>query len=87
MKQKPNSVFINDAVYVLKLIVYLILGSLWIRVTDGDSLQIPIPLGLILGGIIAAHDHINLDRKIGYAVLIVSTLVGFWLPYGVYFTV
>lgn len=73
-----------DAVYFLKLVVYLILGSLWLKVTDGDSMQIPIPVGLFVGLLLASHDRLQLDRKIGIAVLLVAMLVGFWLPFGIY---
>ncbi len=73
-----------DSVYVLKLVVYMLLGSLWLKITHNQTLQIPIPVGFLLGLVFARHDHIQFDRKIGYAVLLVSMLIGFWLPIGVY---
>jgi hypothetical protein len=73
-----------DSIYFLKLVMYLILGSLWVKITDGETVQLPIPVGLMLGLVFAAHDHVQLDRKIGFAVLLVAMLIGFWAPFGIY---
>jgi len=73
-----------DSIYFLKLVVYLILGSLWLKFTDGQVTLVPVPVGFMLGVVLASHDHIQFDRKIGYAVLLVAMLLGFWLPFGVY---
>ncbi len=70
-----------DSVFVLKLVLYLIIGSQWVRVTKGNT-QIPIPVGLILGIVFASHDRFQIDRKIEYALLLVAMFVGFWLPLG-----
>lgn len=77
----------NDSGYFLKLVLYLILGSLWLKVSDGQSWSIPIPVGLILGLIFASHDHFKIDRKIEYAVLLIATLIGFWAPVGLYISI
>lgn len=69
---------------MFKLVMYLILGSLWVKISTGDTSQIPIPLGFIIGIIFASKDHFQIDRKIEYAVLLVAMLIGFWLPIGVY---
>lgn len=73
-----------DSVYFVKLVLYLILGSLWLKITHGESLQIPIPLGMIVGLFYASHEHFQIDRKIEYAVLLVAMLVGFWAPFGIF---
>jgi hypothetical protein len=73
-----------DSIYFLKLVVYLILGSLWVKITDNQTTQIPIPAGFLIGLVFAAHDHVQLDRKIGFAVLLVAMLIGFWAPFGIY---
>lgn len=78
---------LKDSGYFLKLVLYLILGSMWIKVSDGQAWQFPIPAGLIVGLIFASHDHFRIDRKIEYAVLLVATLVGFWAPIGIYVTI
>ena len=76
----------KDSTYFLKLVLLLILGSMWLKVTDGQTWQIPIPVGLILGLLLVMHEHFRIDRKIEYAILLVAALVGFWLPIGIYVT-
>ncbi len=73
-----------DSIYFLKLVTYLILGSLWLKITDGNTVQLPIPIGFLTGLVLAAHDHIQLDKKIGYAILLIAMLIGFWAPFGIY---
>jgi len=76
-----------DSVYLLKIVLYLIVGAQWIRFVRPDgSGQIPIPVGLIVGVLFAAHDHFQLDRKIEYALLLVAMFVGFWTQIGIYIT-
>lgn len=72
--------------YVLKLVMYLILGTLWLRVGHTGGNTIPLPVGLAVGGIFAMHDHFKIDRKIEYAVLLVAMLVGFWSQIGLILT-
>jgi hypothetical protein len=74
----------TDSAYFLKLVLYLILGSLWIKVSDGSTFQIPIPIGLIFGLVLTTHEHFRVDRKIEYAILLVSAFIGFWAPIGIY---
>lgn len=73
----------TDSTYFLKLVVYLILGSFWVRITKGDgSHQLPIPVGLLVGLVFSLHESLQIDRKIEYAVLLVAAFIGFWLPIG-----
>lgn len=81
VKQAPE----QDSVYFLKLTLYLIVGSLWFKVSDGaGTFQLPIPVGLIIGLIFASHEHFQIDRKIEYAVLLLAAFIGFWAPFGIY---
>lgn len=70
-----------DSIYILKLVLYLILGSQWLRITKG-SMTIPLPLGLIVGLLFARTERFSLDRKIQYAILLLAMFIGFWLPIG-----
>lgn len=73
-----------DSVYVLKIILFLVLGAQWIRLVDPAlTKQIPVPVGLIVGLYFARHEHFQIDRKVEYAVLIMAALVGFWSQAGV----
>lgn len=74
-----------DSVYLFKLVMYLILGSQWVRFTDDSTMTLlPVPLGFLVGLAFAAHDHFRIDRKIEYAVLLVAMFVGFWSHAGIY---
>ncbi|HUC20872.1 MAG TPA: hypothetical protein VMR98_05255 [Candidatus Polarisedimenticolaceae bacterium] len=71
-----------DSVYFLKVLLYLLLGTVWLAF-DGKKY---IPVGIIAGILIAQHERLQLDRKIEYAMLIVGGLLGmigigltFWL--------
>jgi len=73
--------------YFLKLVLYLILGSQWIWLVDKSlTNQIPLPVGLVIGLVFARHDHFQIDRKIEYAVLLVTMFVGYWSQVGLYVT-
>lgn len=73
-----------DSVYFLKLIIYVIAGSFWVKIISGESFQLPLPIGPVLGLWFASHDHFQIDRKIEYAILIMAALVGFWAPIGLF---
>lgn len=73
----------TDSAFVLKLVLYMILGVQWLRIFPEPDLQFPLPFGAFIGLIFAAHDHFRIDRKIEYAVLLIAMLIGFWLPLGI----
>lgn len=75
-----------DSVYVLKLVMYLIIGSQWLKIVTHSGVQIPIPVGALVGILFATHDHFAIDRKIEYAVLLVAMFIGFWVPLGLQLT-
>lgn len=76
-----------DSVYLLKLVLYLVVGAQWIRFTNpAGTSQIPVPIGLIIGLLFAAHDHFQIDRKIEFAILLIAMFVGFWSQVGIYIT-
>lgn len=69
-----------DSVYFLKLVLYFLLGCLWVRV--GGENGISVPIGLALGILFASHDHFQIDRKIEIAVLLIATVLSFIAPIG-----
>lgn len=71
-----------DSKYFLKIVMYLIISSQWIRIEFGSS-SVPIPVGAILAIFFAMHDHFQIDRKIEFALILVGMFVAFWLPIGV----
>ncbi len=87
MKQRRNSKLVtkqSDGTFVLKVLLYIIVGAQWLYITNPDKgQQYPIPIGLVIGLFFASHEHFKLDRKIEYAVLLASMFVSFWLPMGI----
>ena len=70
---------------MLKLVMFLIVGSQWLRFTDDSALTVlPVPVGFLIGLAFAAHDHFQIDRKIEYAVLLVAMFIGFWTHTGLF---
>ena len=75
-----------DGAFAFKLALYLVLGTLWIKVGSSSGFHVPIPVGLIIGLLFTAHEHFKIDRKIEYAVLFIASLIGLWAPFGIYIT-
>lgn len=77
----------TDSTYFLKIVLYVVLGSLWLKfatpIVLGDFVINALPLGLVLGVIFASHDHFQVDRKIEYAILILMTILTYFLPAGI----
>ncbi len=67
-KTRPET----DSSYFLKILLYFVLGTIWLRLNGHTVL----PLGLLLGLLFARHEHFQIDRKIEYVVLIISALIG-----------
>jgi len=73
-----------DGVYILKLLLYVLLGTMWLKVSNGESVSIGLPVGFIVGLIFTSHEHFRIDRKIEYAALLISMVFGYFAPYGLY---
>ena len=80
MAKRKNS---NDSAYVLKLVLYLMISSQWLRISRGSAWQIPLPYGALVGLVFASHEHFKIDRKIEYAIILLAMLIGFWVPAGI----
>lgn len=72
IKPKVSSAPELDSIYFLKILLYLVLGSIWV-VMGGHKV---IPLGLILGVLVVQHEKLQIDRKIEYAALLIAALLG-----------
>lgn len=84
MAKNKNSKVEPDSVYFLKIILFFVLGTIWLANQEGRR---TIPVGLILGLMFASHDHFRIDRKIEYAILLIAALVSLFGPVGIYFLV
>lgn len=78
----------SDSTYFLKLVVCVLLGTLWLKFGTQITWQnVPvhgIPLGLLLGlPIIWKFERDQADRKIWYAILLIVTLICYFVPAGI----
>lgn len=77
----------KDSTYFLKIVLYVIAGAFWLRFAQplmiGDIAINAIPLGFIVGVLIARHEKLQIDRKIEYALLLISAIVSVFLGTGI----
>ena len=77
----------TDGQYFLKIVLYIVLGSIWLKFAEpivvGSFVLNGLPVGLLIGLLAASHDRLRVDRKIEYALLIVVTIVSYFLPSGI----
>lgn len=71
-----------DSVYFLKLLMFFILGTIWMQFNGRTVL----PLGLLAGLVFAQHDHFQIDRKVEYLTLLIAALLGL-IGHGIYLAV
>lgn len=82
-KGKPQATEL-DSVFLLKTVLYLVLGAQWLWIEQANGSRVPLPVGLLVGILFAIHDHFQIDRKIEYAVLLLAMLVGYVAGVGVF---
>lgn len=84
-KQTPPTE--RDSTFLLKIVLYMLAGALWLRFDPalkiGDFSLSGIPVGLCIGLIFTQHEHFQIDRKLEYVVLILMTVLTFFLPAGI----
>ncbi|HIA91784.1 TPA: hypothetical protein EYO12_01550 [Candidatus Saccharibacteria bacterium] len=74
-----------DSLYFLKIVLFFILGGVWIAFDQTAGITKTIPIGFIVGLLFAHHDHFQLDRKIEYAILLASAALSYVAPLGLVF--
>ncbi len=87
-KKRASAKSESDSAYFLKLILYFLLSTFWLRLINinlGSFQDISLPLGLVLGLFFASHEQFQIDRKIEYAILLAGTVLSFYLPVGIRF--
>ena len=87
-KRFHERVFESDSTYFLKLVVIVLLGTLWLKFSNpsivGGFQFTAVPLGLIVGFLVVrAFEHHQEDRKIWYAVLLVVGVISYFVPAGI----
>ncbi len=84
-----ENVFEPDGVYLFKLIAVTLAGLMWLRLADPLIVADTVPVGAFPVGalvallLIAWLEKAQFNRKILYAVLVVVTIIGFFLDAGI----
>lgn len=83
-----EAIFETDSTYFLKLVVFVLLGTLWLKFADPVSwMGIPlhgIPMGMLVGLVLVNRfEKYQADRKIWYAILLIVTIICYFVPAGV----
>lgn len=83
-----EKLFESDGTYFLKLVVFVLLGTLWLKFQQPLVFQgIPfrgIPVGLLIGLLlVSTFEKHQADRKIWYAILVVVTIICYFVPAGI----
>ena len=73
-----------EGFFLLKILLYMLLGSLWVKFLSAGSVTFGLPVGLIIGLLFTRAERFRIDRKIEYAILLIAMLFGYFAPYGVY---
>ena len=83
-----EKIFESDSTYFLKLVVFTLLGTLWVKFAQPVTwLGLPltaIPIGFLVGLILVNRfEKYQSDRKIWYAILLVVTIICYFVPAGI----
>lgn len=83
-----EKVYESDGTYFLKLVLCVLLGTLWLKFQSPvmlGGLQFGgIPVGMLFGLLVVSRfEKFQYDRKIWYAILILVTIVSYFLPMGI----
>lgn len=84
-----ENVWESDGVYVLKLVLATLAGLLWLRLKTPYIIADILPVGAIPVGaaiavlLISWLEKAQFNRKILYAVLVVVTIIGFFVNAGI----
>lgn len=78
----------SDGQYFLKLVLVIILATLWLKFrSPATFFGIPffgIPVGMIIGLLLVTRfEKFQYNRKIWYVVLIIVTILSYFLPAGI----
>lgn len=83
-----EKLFESDSNYFFKLVVVLLLGTLWLKLSHplplGPLPLTGIPIGLLLGVLLVHRfEPLQSDRKIWYAILLITTILTYFFPAGI----
>lgn len=84
-RPKPRE---TDGQYLLKLVLVILLGTLWLKFATpasfGQFQLAALPVGMLFGLVLISQlEHYQTDRKIWYAILIVVSILCYFVPAGI----
>lgn len=87
-RRSYENVHESDGAYLLKMVLCIVLGTIWIKfaapVTIGSFPLGGIPIGLLVGLILVSQfEKYQFNRKIMYALLVVVTILSYFIPAGI----
>lgn len=71
MAKKTTSANEPDSTYFLKIVLYAVLGMIWLQF-DGKTI---FPVGALVAFALAQHEKFQIDRKVEYAVVLFAAIV------------
>ena len=89
VRRKPSTQpYESDGKYFLKLVLCVVLGTVWLKFNDpilvGPAVFNGLPIGLFVGLLVVSQfEKFQYDRKIWYAILVIVTIVSYFLPSGI----
>lgn len=83
-----EKIYESDGAYLTKLILVILLGSFWLKFESpliwGELYLHGLPIGLIIGMfLVGKYEHFQSNRKIWYAILLIVTIISYFLPSGI----
>lgn len=86
-QNKKNSDSEEDSSFILKIVIYILLATFWVKFQTPIELGFltisGLPVGLLVGLILASQDRFQIDRKIEYVVLFIMTIITYFVPAGI----
>ena len=87
-KRYHERIYESDSAYFLKLVVYVLLGTLWLKFANPVAIAgIPfggVPVGMLIGLLLVRYfEKYQSNRKIWYAILLVITIISHFVPAGI----
>lgn len=87
-RRGKERIYETDTVFILKLVCVVLIGTLWIKfhqpISFANLVLTGIPLGAVIGiFIVSRYESIQFNRKIWYVVLLMITLVSYFVPAGI----
>lgn len=83
-----EKIYESDGAYIFKLVLVIVLGSFWLKFDSplmwGDVYLNGLPIGLIIGMfLVSKYENFQANRKIWYAILLIVTIISYFLPSGI----